>query len=193
MSSIAIVSGSPNRGSRVNAFIAYSRDTLQAAGFEVKTIYVSELPAEDLVRTNFASVEIQEKAKWVEESSAVLLVSPVYKATFTGVLKLFLDMLPQRGLERKIVLPLFVGGSIAHLLAIDYGLKPVVSALGGRHVLGGVYGVDSWIERVGDGFAMNEEVTARLDAALQELILETRRRDAYPEAAEQTAASVERA
>jgi len=178
MSSIVIVSGSPTLGSRVNAFIDYSHAFLAKLGFGVKTIYVAELPADDLLRANFASPAIQEKVRWVEEAAAVILVSPVYKASYTGVLKTFLDMLPQKGLEHKIVLPLFVGGTLAHLLAIDYALKPVVSALAGRHILGGVYGVDQWIQRVeGGGFTMTEELTARLDQALEELRSELFRRE----------------
>ncbi|TLS54037.1 NADPH-dependent FMN reductase [Paenibacillus antri] len=175
MSSVVIVSGSPSLSSRVNAFIDYSLQYMVGRGFAVKTVNVSELPAEDLVRANFASAAIQEKVRWVEAAQAVILVSPVYKASYTGVLKLFLDMLPQKGLERKIVLPLFVGGSMAHLLSIDYALKPVVSALAGRHILGGVYGVDQWIQRTENGFAMTEELTVRLAASLEELASELER------------------
>ena len=140
----------------MNAFIDYSNVYLCKAGFDVKTIYVAELSAEDLVKANFSSAAIQEKLQWVESARAVILVSPVYKAAYTGGLKLFLDLLPQKGLDKKIVLPLFIGGSMAHLLAIDYALKPVVSALAGRHVLGGVYGVDQWIQRVDSGFTMKK-------------------------------------
>ncbi|MDQ0896682.1 NAD(P)H-dependent oxidoreductase [Paenibacillus sp. V4I7] len=61
------------------------------------------------------------------------------EASYTGVLKAFLDLLPQKGLECKVVLPLAVGGTISHLLAIDYALKPVLSALGARNILQGVY------------------------------------------------------
>ncbi|MCI3926279.1 NADPH-dependent FMN reductase [Paenibacillus sp. TRM 82003] len=190
MPSIAIVSGSPNLSSRINAFIAYSHEKLSEVGFDVKTIHVSELPADDLVKANFASVAIQEKVRWVEEAQGVILASPVYKASYTGVLKLFMDMIPQRGLEQKIVLPLFLGGTIAHLLSIDYALKPVVSALGGRHILAGVYGVDQWIQRTESGFAIGEELSARLDQSLQELILELRRKEVYREAGpEEVAAS----
>ncbi|MNI70021.1 FMN reductase (NADPH) [compost metagenome] len=61
-------------------------------------------------------------------------------------------------------LPLVIGGSIAHLLAIDYALKPVLTALGGRHILGGVYAVDQGIERLdGDKYVLSAEITTRLD------------------------------
>ena len=71
-----------------------------------------------------------------------------------------------------MTLPLVIGGSIAHLLAIDYALKPVLTALGGRHILGGVYAVDQGIERNEDGtFTLAADITARLDRSLEELRL----------------------
>jgi pyruvate-ferredoxin/flavodoxin oxidoreductase len=45
----------------------------------------------------------------------------------------FLDLLPQLGLTGKAVLPLAVGGSIAHVLAIDYGLRPVLCSMAAEH------------------------------------------------------------
>ncbi len=62
--------------------------------------------------------------------SAVVVATPIYKAAYTGGLKALFDILPQSALRGKTVLPLATGGSPAHLLAIDYALKPVLSALG---------------------------------------------------------------
>ncbi|MCH1932822.1 NAD(P)H-dependent oxidoreductase, partial [Shewanella sp. A25] len=73
--------------------------------------------------------------KKVEEADAVIVASQVYKASFTGILKTYLDLLPQKGLENKIVLPLMLGGTISHLLAIDYSLKPVLASLGAENII----------------------------------------------------------
>ncbi|GIQ69680.1 NAD(P)H-dependent FMN reductase [Xylanibacillus composti] len=181
MSSVVILSGSPTANSRLNAFIQASCEKLAYSGIEVKTVHIAELPAKDLVRADFQSEAIQEKVNWVKEAQAVLIASQVYQASYTGVLKLFLDMLPQKGLHNKIVLPLFVGGSMAHLLAMDYALKPVISALSGRHILAGVYGVDKMIARVDDGFEMDDELHQRLQQALDELLFEMRWREAAAE------------
>ncbi|OBA01616.1 hypothetical protein A9P44_06855 [Paenibacillus polymyxa] len=67
-------------------------------------------------------------------------------------------------------MPLFIGGTLAHLLVIDYALKPVLSALGGRHILGGVYAVDQWVERLpGEAYGLSEELVARLERSVKEL------------------------
>ena len=75
-----------------------------------------------------------------------------------------------------MVLPLFIGGTIAHLLAIDYALKPVVNALGGTNILGGVFAVDQWVSRTEHGgFELTEELKDRIDASISELTLELER------------------
>ena len=56
-----------------------------------------------------------------------------------------LDLLDEKALAGKVVLPIATGGSPAHLLALEYGLKPVLSALGARHILAGVYATDKQV------------------------------------------------
>ncbi|MFF3516792.1 NAD(P)H-dependent oxidoreductase [Streptomyces sp. NPDC002573] len=58
-------------------------------------------------------------------ADGVVIGIPVYKAAYSGQLKALLDLLPQCALEGVTVLPLAIGGSMAHALAIDYGLRPV--------------------------------------------------------------------
>jgi len=83
-----------------------------------------------------------------------MLITPrsaVYKAASTGLLKAWLGPLPQFALATKVVLPLATGGSLAHALALDYSLRPVLSAMGARHVVQGYLVVDSFIESDRDG------------------------------------------
>lgn len=177
MAKIVVINGTPSLVSRINAVIEYAEASLTQQGFEVERINVAELPAEDLIHTKFESESIVKANGLVAEADAVIVVSPVYKASYTGVLKTFLDLVPQKGLAGKIVLPLFMGGSLAHLLTIDYALKPVLSVLGARHILGGVYAVDSQVVRNDQGVVeLAEELKLRLDSVLEELAEETTHR-----------------
>lgn len=174
MAKIVVINGTPSLVSRINAVIEYAEADLRGRGLEVERINVAELPAEDLIHTKFESEAIVKANGLVAEADAVIVVSPVYKASYTGVLKTFLDLIPQKGLAGKIVLPLFMGGSLAHLLAIDYALKPVLSVLGARHILGGVYAVDSQAVRNDQGIVeLAEELKLRLNSVLEELAEET--------------------
>ncbi len=170
MSRIIIVSGSPTANSRLNGLIEYVEGIWKAEGLAVSHIRVADLPAEALIRADFRNPEIIAAAEQVAAADAVVLASPVYKASYTGVLKTFLDLLPQTGLKDKIALPLFIGGTLAHLLAIDYSLNPLIHALGGRHVLGGVYAIDPWVERLeGGGYGLADELRQRLETAAVQL------------------------
>jgi len=173
MPKIAIVSGCSAKSSRLTGLTDYCLDYLQRNGIETSVLYPIDLPAERLLRADFADPSIKEAVALVEQADAVILASPVYKSAYSGVLKLFIDMLPQKGFHKKTIFPLFIGGTIAHLLSIDYALKPVISALGGTNILQGVYAVDQWVSRLEEGgFELKEEVESRLRAALQSLLQE---------------------
>ena len=57
--------------------------------------------------------------------------------------------MPQDGLTGKSVWSLATGGSIAHLLALDYALRPVLAALGARSHIDPVYATDTPLEAAG--------------------------------------------
>lgn len=174
---ITIINGSPTPGSRLSAVIARTEELLIQEGFEMSRLNVSELPAEDLINARFESEAIVKANARVAEADAIIVASPVYQASYTGVLKTFLDLIPQKGLTGKVVLPLFIGGSLAHLLSIEYALKPVLSVLGARYILGGVYTVDSQVARKEEGgFELADELVSRLEDNVRELVRETRLR-----------------
>lgn len=177
MAKAVIINGSPTVGSRLTAIMDFAEQRLVDADFEVTRINVGQLPPEDLIHTKFESEHIVKANGLVAEADAVIIASPVYKASYTGVLKTFLDLIPEKGLAGKIIFPLFIGGSLAHLLSIDYSLKPVLSSIGARHILGGVYAVDAQVARTEDGgFDIADVLSDRLDSAVEELIEETRLR-----------------
>ena len=75
-----------------------------------------------------------------------------------------------------MVLPLATGGSIGHMLAVDYALKPVLAALKAQEVLHGVFADDSQIQLAGEGATLTDAVAARLEEALTSFYLALGRR-----------------
>lgn len=131
-----------------------------------------------LLHADATDVHIANALADVAAADLVLVATPIYKAAYSGLLKVFLDLLPQDGLRGKIVLPLATGGSLAHLLALDYTLKPVLGALGARHILDTVFATDSQFDT--DHRFLRQphaEVTQRLSQALAPLL---QRRAATP-------------
>ena len=71
-----------------------------------------------------------ELVRGVASAELVVVASPTYKATYTGLLKLFLDALPHRGLEGIVALPVMLGAAPGHALAVETALRPVLHELG---------------------------------------------------------------
>lgn len=167
---VAVVSGSPAPASRTLALARHVGAHLAKEGTDVRYVDVRDLPADDLLSARPNSSETRSACALVAGAAAVVLVTPVYNAAYSGVLKAFLDILPQFGLRGKVALPLAVGGTVAHMLVIDYALRPVLASMGMPHVVGGVFLLDTWINRHDSGeLTIDERVAGRLQESLDEL------------------------
>lgn len=170
MATILAIAGSPTYPSRTYNLLEYSAQQLQQYGVQTEILSVRDLPTDVLAYGQYDSPALEKPKQLLESADGVIIATPIYKAAYTGVLKAFLDLLPQKALVRKVVLPLATGGTIAHLLAIDYALKPVLSELGARHFIPTVYAIDKQIQRQEDGsIGLEEELQQRLNQSLQEL------------------------
>ncbi|TWH76563.1 FMN reductase [Azomonas agilis] len=168
--SILTLSGSPSATSKSHRVLHQLADQLSSLGLEVDTLDVRELPAEALIRADYTHPAIQRALDQVARATALVIATPIYKAAYSGVLKTFLDLLPQDGLNGKIILPLATGGSLAHALALDYTLKPVLASLGARHLLASIHIVDHQILVANEHLTLDAEAQARLDEGLSSLI-----------------------
>jgi FMN reductase len=114
VSKITIISGSPSEHSRLNGILAEVVKNSEEIGITPNIIHIRELPSKDLIHAKFDSEKIIKANKIVEDSNVIVILTPIYKASFTGVLKTYLDLLPQNGLEGKTILPIAIGGTFGH-------------------------------------------------------------------------------
>lgn len=163
---VVTLGGSPGLRSRSAVLLDHSRRWLQQQGVEVVSYGIRDFPAEDLLHARFDSAKIVDLLRQVENADGLVIATPVYKASFSGALKTILDLLPERALSHKVVLPMATGGSIAHMLAVDYALKPVLAALKAQEMLHGIFAEDSQIA-YGEGSAQ-----ARLAPVLEQRLSE---------------------
>ncbi len=176
MALVVTISGSPSAPSRTSQLNDWVGDLLGAQGFNVARINVRDLPPADVLHARLDSPALREPLGLIERAQGVVVSTPVYKASYTGVLKAFLDLLPQFGLSGKVVLPLATGGTLAHVLAIDYGLRPVLSALGAHHVVSGLFILDKLLGPSGSAaLALDAEVDTRLRAVVGDFAASLRR------------------
>ncbi|MFJ2388085.1 NADPH-dependent FMN reductase [Pseudomonas koreensis] len=170
--------GSPSQRSRSGVLLERSQRWLQEQGVEVVSYQVRDFPAEDLLHARFDSPKVLDLLAQIESADGLLIATPVYKASFSGALKTVLDLLPERALNHKIVLPMATGGSIAHMLVVDYALKPVLSALKAQEMLQGIFAEDSQIA-YGEGSTQAQLAPAleqRLHEALDQFVSAMARR-----------------
>ncbi|MEU6548123.1 NADPH-dependent FMN reductase [Streptomyces sp. NPDC046859] len=151
MATVLSVSGSPSATSRTARLLRLLDDRLRAQGHEVVPLDVRTLPAEALLHADFSHPAIVEATALFERADGVVIGTPVYKAAYSGLLKALLDLLPQYALAGKTVLPLATGGSTAHVLAIDYALRPVLNSMGPAHITPGWFTLDKDITAADDG------------------------------------------
>ncbi|OIK13064.1 FMN reductase (NADPH) [Bacillus sp. MUM 116] len=167
MSKVTFISGNPSEETRLNGVFQEVLTYFQGSEITPGIINVRELPPEALIHAKFNSKEIIEANRKVEDSNIIVILTPVYKASFSGLLKSYLDLLPQNGLEGKIIFPIAVGGTFGHLLMIDYALKPVLTALGATHILKGVFILDHQIRKLENNrYEVDLEAKNRLENSL---------------------------
>jgi FMN reductase len=160
--SVLFVSGSPSAASRTSRLLDHLAGRLDR---NATVLRLRDLPAEALLHGDAAHPDLAEAVRQVAAAGAIVVATPIYKASYTGLLKAFLDVLPQDAFAGKTVVPVATGGTSAHLLAVDYALRPVLSVLGARHVTRGLFVLDTQID------PLAEELLPRIDALLNEVPL----------------------
>src|SRR3984957_1233511 len=151
--SLAVVVGNPKPRSRTYqaAHLVAERLTGQAPDVSID---LTELGAALL---DWSHPEVAALVSAVQASELAIIASPTYKATYTGLLKLFLDRFPGGSLAGVTAVPLMLGGHWKHALAADLLLKPVLVELGATCPTAGLFLLDSeyaagetlenWLER----------------------------------------------
>jgi FMN reductase len=135
MASTIVISGSPSDSSKTAILGDFVMDRLKARGITASHIRIRNLPGASLLAGDTSHPDITREIDRIDPSDGVVFVTPIYKASFSGLTKLFIDLLPQFALKGKVAMPLATGGTLAHVLALDYGLRPVLQSLGVRHIV----------------------------------------------------------
>jgi FMN reductase len=76
------------------------------------------------------SDEMADLAETVAASDLLIVASPTYKATYTGLLKAFLDRFGSDALAGVTAVPVMTGASAGHSMAPDAHLRPLLVELG---------------------------------------------------------------
>ena len=131
--------GNPRPRSRTHTAAVELRDAL-AGGGDTALVDLAELAGELLDPDSAAR---RDALATVAESDVLVVASPTYKATYTGLLKLFLDGYGPSPLAGVEAVPLMVGAAPHHALAVDVHLTPLLLELGASVPRRGLYVLES--------------------------------------------------
>lgn len=148
---------------------------LRDGGIEprIQTIELRPL-AQDLashVLAGFAPPALQAALDAVVAADGVVAVTPIYSASYSGLFKLFFDLVDRDAFEGKPVLLAATGGTGRHSLAIEHAMRPLFAYLKADSVPTGVYAAtEDWgANGAAGGVAMEGGLAGRIDRAAAQL------------------------
>jgi FMN reductase len=136
------ISGSPSAASKSRLLLSHAVGRLTQEGIPAIMIDLAELPANDLLgRTRTAQTTAALSA--VDTAQVLLVATPVYRASYSGLLKVFFDLLSPNALTDKVAVVMATAGGPGHQLVLDHALRPLLQSVGALVVTTGVYATDS--------------------------------------------------
>jgi FMN reductase len=140
MTTIAVVTGNPKPQSRTHG-VALTVAVAVAAGLSpAHTEHLVIDLAEHAPRLfDSSDPELTRLTAEVAGADVAIFASPTYKASYTGLLKAFLDRYGSNGLAGVTAIPVMTGGWPGHLLAVEVHLRPVLVELGATVPARGAY------------------------------------------------------
>jgi len=134
----AVVVGNPKPGSRTLAAAVHVARELG----EGEPGLVADLATLGPALLDWQDPTVADLVAAVGAADLVVVASPTYKGTYTGLLKLFLDRFATDGL-RGVAVPLMLGAGPTHALAPELSLRPVLTEIGASIPSRSLYLLDS--------------------------------------------------
>ncbi len=140
MSAVGLIVGNPKAHSRTlelgEAVVAAAAD---AAGLDGQDRLTVDLADYGPQLFDWSSSHVKELAEGIRGCALVVVASPTYKASYTGLLKSFLDWFSTTDLLGVTAVPVMTGAGAHHALAVEVHLRPVLVELGATLPTRGLY------------------------------------------------------
>jgi FMN reductase len=154
MGTVGVVVGNPKARSRtLDVATAVADAAADAAGLSDPDRVLVDLAELGPRLFDWSSVEVKDAVEQVKRSDLLVIASPTYKATYTGLLKAFLDWFSTTDLAGVTTIPVMVGAGPAHALAVEVHLRPVLVELGATLPTRGLYVLEGDLPRLDEVIA----------------------------------------
>lgn len=144
---------------------------LRAHGHRVRTDVVELREyAEDATAVMIgapASDRLREVFDLIGRADVLIVGTPVFRGSYTGLLKTFLDVIDTEAVAGKPVLLAATGGSLRHALVIDHELRPLFAFFRAATAPTGVFATQ---EDCATEFRPDTELEARIERAAVEVV-----------------------
>lgn len=172
MTRIVILSGSLSRPSRTRGLLeTIAHRIAPRVRGQVDVIDIADLAPALGQAVGFKNLprEVVEAQDRLADADLLILGSPVYKASYSGLFKHFLDLLEPTRLAGKVGILAATGGSDRHALVLEHQFRPLLSFFEINTVPAGVYVSDGEF----DGIRLRDEdgpASRRIDLAVTQAL-----------------------
>ncbi len=169
---LVAVSGSLGKSSRtttlLKAIVAELQDKLSLDVHLIELYQLGPLLGSSLSRLDLPKAAVDEVLQ-IEEADILVVATPVYRASVTGLFKHLFDFVGHEALINTPVFLAATGGSDRHALVIDHQLRPLFSFFQTLTLPLGVYGSEQDFNELDlGGFAIaSESLQARIALAVE--------------------------
>ncbi|WP_433296212.1 NADPH-dependent FMN reductase [Pseudonocardia sp. CA-142604] len=158
-----VVVGNPKPASRTRQVAEALLDRLADANADRQVIDLAEHASEVFTWPSDTMLAMNDR---VASSDLVVIATPTYKATYTGLVKAFLDRFAAGGLTGVTAIPVMTGGDPAHAMGVDAHLTPLLTELGAVVPGAGWYFPTSSMDRLD---ALADQAAARYTRAMRQV------------------------
>ena len=159
----APASGTSRLGRLIAQEVGRQREGTRVEYIELRTIAAETVTA---LITGQAGTPVRQAIDRVRGAEGLVLLTPTINASFSGLLKCFLDVLPCDALRGVPTLMGATGGTRRHTLVLDQSLRPMLASLRAVVLPSALFvTADQW-----QGQVPGEELAERVSASCQELV-----------------------
>ncbi|MEZ0231812.1 MAG: NADPH-dependent FMN reductase [Methylophilaceae bacterium] len=170
MTHIVGVSGSITQPSRTKALVevivAKASQKLHAPAEIIDIAQIATVLGSTTSYNQFPEALAVEYKKLLS-ADLIVIASPIYKASYTGLLKHFFDLLDPKSLAGKTAILAATGGSDQHALVLDFQLRTLASFFGIYTVPTAIYAKDTEFT---DYQLTSDAIKARIDIAVDQAV-----------------------
>ena len=166
---IVFVEGSPSPTSRSSHVARVVAARLKSEGFEIRTFSLRDFEPADVLFGRVETPQAQSFLASVRDAAAIVLSTPVYKATYAGGLKAIIDLVPPDALTGRPALGIATTRSEAHGLEVARAYRALFAFFGAK-VLESLVVLDAELRIEGGDVSFVGSAKQRSDEATRSLL-----------------------